>query len=132
MPRATAIESTIQPDLVLRVRQQTEAGGHRLTATLEVRNRYLGLEIREHEYPPMSIEGELEEVLSSHFEDVGGMELATEAQRQLARRRLASSGVRLGEDLCRKSCVAFCGLCASRNRRPVCSCSRMRLGFLGR
>ncbi len=47
----------------------------------------------------MRVQGKFQEVLSSYFEDVEDLELATEEQRQLARRRLASSGVRLGEDL---------------------------------
>ncbi len=92
-------ERTIQPDLVLRIRHRKSGGNHRLTEVLEVRNRYLGLELKDEEYPSITIEGSLEAFLAGHFRDVENLSLETERQRALARKRLASLGVRLGEYL---------------------------------
>ncbi len=89
----------VQPDLVLRIRHRKAGGNHHLTAVLEVRNRYLGLELRDEEYPPVTIEGSLEGFLPEWFQDVEVSELETESQRGLARKRLAGLGIRLGEHL---------------------------------
>lgn len=95
----TKRERSVQPDLVLRIHHRKKGGNHRLQAMLEVRNRYLGLELGDETFPSIKIEGSLEAFLPGYFKDIQGQELKTEEDRALARMRLASLGVRIGEHL---------------------------------
>ncbi len=117
MPGARANERTIQPDLVLRIRKRTDGTTHHLKALLEVCNRDLGIEVRDHDFPPVTIKGKLDEVVEGHFEQLQDQELVTEEQKHLARLRLAALGVRLGELLLPESLRVL--LWSLRHHKPA-------------
>lgn len=94
-----ANERNLQPDLVLRVQSRESGGDHHLDESLRVHNRYLGLEIKEEDYPTHSISGALEEKLASLFREIEFQKPNTDRERALTARSLASIGVRLGETL---------------------------------